>query len=331
MARLQATCKRFAGPLSTLVLVLWPGPAQSQGLPPLHALNPVATARSGLYFQPYVAPAPGWSKWVSLNYGSLIEISLRPDTGYVLDAEVLQIDLGASKDVDPNDYVMLEVPLGGAYDGFLDGFINWYHRIFGIPFPEREDRPQNRFDYAINPETGSQFRGTKSDLFLGDVRLGLGHRYSSQLQSHISITLPTSTGPEGYGRGTVSLNLINTYRTPLAPGVIYEGSAGLGVTPSHGRLAGFQKELFVSLTSGVRTKLWRGQSVFGNLFFHSSHYGGYDLQALDGNDLSLNFGWMLVTPGGQEWRVALSEDLFASGPGADVVVHLGARMVSGKR
>jgi hypothetical protein len=63
--------------------------------------------------------------------------------------------------------------------------------------------------------------------------------------------------------------------------------------------------------------------LYANLFYHSPYYQNTTLPALDGRDLSLDFGWILAERGGSEWRVGLTEDLEPGGPGVDLVLRLG--------
>jgi hypothetical protein len=116
---------------------------------------------------------------------------------------------------------------------------------------------------------------------------------------------------------------VNTLRRQLAPKLLYEGSLGLGFTPRHGELLQGQREVFLAATSGLRVRIWDRHSVFGNLFYHSPYYQNTTLPALDGRELSLDFGWILETGGGDEWRFGLTEDLEPGGPGVDLVVRVG--------
>ncbi|HXE58647.1 MAG TPA: hypothetical protein VNK43_11655, partial [Gemmatimonadales bacterium] len=142
-------------------------------------------------------------------------------------------------------------------------------------------------------------------------------------QSHLSLTLPTSTGPAGFGRGTIAIALLHTYRAPLDSAVTFEGSLGTGYTPKHGPLARYQRTVFLSATSGARIRLWGGQSVYVNLFFHTPYYRDTRLRSLDGRDLTINFGALFRRRDGSEWRLGMSEDLFPSGPGVDLVLQVG--------
>ena len=313
----------FPALLVALVLAV-PLPAEAQGLPEFGPLNPVASSRSGLYFQPFREAEPGrWRPAVALDYASLIEYNRLDQADYVLDSEVLRLSFAASRDLGRRTFLALSASVGGAYAGFLDGFLDWYHARLGFRMSERDERPQDQFLYSIVLPDGRTVNRTSTNLFLGDVRAGLGIRVNSNLQTVFSLTLPTSTGPEGYGRGVPSAAILNTLQTQLTRQLIYEGSLGLGVTPTHGRLADLQNTVMLAVSSGLRHRLWGNQSLYGNLFYHSPYYHDTTLPALDRRELSLDFGWTLQTRGGGEWRVGLTEDLEPGGPGVDLVLRLG--------
>jgi hypothetical protein len=313
----------FPAFLLALVMAV-PCPSQAQGLPEFGPLNPVASSRSGLYFQPFREPEPGrWHHALALDYASVIEYNRLDQADYVLDSEVLRLSFAASRDLGRRTFLALSASVGGAYAGFLDGFLDWYHARLGFRMSERDDRPKDQFLYSIVLPDGRTFNRARPDLFLGDVRAGLGIRVNSHLQTVFSVTLPTSTGPEGYGRGVPSAAILNTLKTEVAPRLIYEGSVGIGVTPTHGRLSDLQNTAMLAVSSGLRHRLWGNQSLFGNLFYHSPYYHDTTLPALDRRELSLDFGWTLQTRGGGEWRVGMTEDLEPGGPGVDLIFRLG--------
>jgi hypothetical protein len=313
-----------AGALLLVLVLATPSPSQAQGLPEFGPLNPVASSRSGLYFQPFREPQPErWRHAVALDYASVIEHNRLAQADYVLDSEVLRLSFAASRDIGRRTFLALSASVDGAYAGFMDGFLNWYHGKLGIRVSEREERPQDRFLYSITLPDGRTITRARRDLFLGDVRAGLGIRVNSQLQTVLSVTLPTSTGPEGYGRGVPSVAVLNTLRAQMTPRLVYEGSLGFGVTPVHGRLADHQNSAMLAISSGLRLGIWGNQSLFGNLFYHSPYYHDTTLPALDRRELSLDFGWILQTRRGGEWRIGLTEDLEPGGPGVDLVFRVG--------
>src|SRR4051794_37790509 len=231
-----------------LALLVFPAAAPSfgwaQGLPELAPLNPMASSRSGLYYQPYRDPAPGrWITAVGVDYASVIEYNRMSQADYVLDSELLRVSLGMSRDLGRNTFLLLGAAAGGAYAGFLDGFLDWYHGALGIRVTERERRPRDRFLYTVTLPDGRSFTRGSRDFFLEDVRVGLGVRSTSHRQTVFSLTRPTATGPAGYGRGVPSISVLNTLRSPLQRHLVYEGSLGLGYTPTHGSLPEGQREL----------------------------------------------------------------------------------------
>ncbi|MFL5495252.1 MAG: DUF3187 family protein [Gemmatimonadales bacterium] len=320
---LRALRRRMLAPL--LAGLALPVSGRAQGLPSYAPINPVAASRSGVYFQPYRDPRPGrWTASLSLDYANTIEYNQLPAASYVLDSEVLRLRLRAARDLDRRAFLQLDADVGGAYDGFLDGFLDWYHRLLGIEIVERKKRPRDAFLYEIALPGKSTIERRRSDLFLGDVRAGLGIRLTPKLQTLLSITLPTTTGPAGYGRGVPSASFLGSLRLALDPRVVYEGSLGLGYTPTHGALASVERTVFVAGSSGLRYRFWGRQSLYANLFLHSPYYRGTTLPSLDRRDMALDFGWLLATRRGPEWRIGMTEDPEPGGPGVDLTFRLGA-------
>jgi hypothetical protein len=69
--------------------------------------------------------------------------------------------------------------------------------------------------------------------------------------------------------------------------------------------------------------VWKHNSLFANLFYHTPYYHDTTLRSLDRRELSLDFGWIVKTGMGGEWRVGMTEDLEPGGPGVDLVVRVG--------
>ncbi len=311
-------------PILTLLLLLLAAPAFAQGLPSFSPINPIAASRSGLSFEPYHDPRPGrWTWNLAVDYASTIEDNQHESEDYLLDSELLRIEARGTRDLGEKTFLLLDAQVGGVYDGFMDGFLDWYHDLLGIAVPERERRPHNEFLYTVHLSDDESVDYDNSGLFLGDTRVGVGMRVTPWLQSIVALTLPTNTGPDGYGRGVVSLNLLNTVRSRLSDRFTYEGSVSGGYTPSHGPLSANQREVFAAATSGLRFRFWGKQSLYANFFYHSPYYEDTALQSLDRYDLSLDFGWLLATSGGTEWRLGMTEDLKPSGPAIDLVFRLG--------
>ncbi|MEO8448272.1 MAG: DUF3187 family protein, partial [Gemmatimonadota bacterium] len=312
--------------LAALMVVSLPAASRAQGLPRYQAVNPVLTSRSGLYFQPYVdSTAHRWKASILLDYGSAVEFTQRETGELILDAELLRLDLTAVHDVGKRGFAGATVNLNGSYGGFLDGFLNWYHKITGLPVAARNVRPNNAFTYEITlPDGQTLTRGARS-MYFGDARLFAGYRLSSSVQAVVAATVPTSTAPPGYGRGTVSVSGIATARFISKSRWGFEGSGGVGFTPRHGDLAAYQNTLFYSGSGGVRYRFAGKQAVFANLFVQSANYQSTTLPALDKREMTLDYGFLLRAKKGPEWFLGMTEDLEPKGPAIDLSFRIGAR------
>jgi hypothetical protein len=316
---------RSAAALAVLLVacLVPPSGAVAQGLPAWAPINPMAASRSPLEFEPFRRPREGWSANLALDYASAIEFGAEPAASYDLDAEILRLRLRVARDLSPSAFVELDGGIGGSYAGFLDGFLDWYHGLLGIELKERERRPHNSFLYRLALPRGPAVEREPSDIHLGDLRLAAGWRYSDRVQTVASIWLPTSTAPDGYGLGVVAGALVTTLHAPIAKPLVFEGSVGAGYAPTHGDLAEYQHTTFMSASSGLRWRFWGRQSLYANLFVHTPYYHDTTIRALDRRDMALDFGWILATRSGREWRLGLTEDLEPGGPGIDLVFRLG--------
>ncbi len=297
----------------------------AQGLPPYASMNPMVFSRTGLETQPYVAPGRRWHVTTVLDYASPIEYTSNPQTFYLMDAELLRLELTATRDVTKNAFVLAQGSFNGAYDGFLDGFLQWYHDLVGLQVAARRIRPRNKFGYELDLADGRHFTFSPSDGYLGDVRLGAGIRHSPHWQTVVSVTLPTGTGPDGFTRGVASVNATTMLRSEFWKRFTYEGSMGAGYTPTHGGLSDLQHTTFLMITQGVRARVAGPFHLYTNLIYHSALYHDTGTTELDARELSLDSGAFFKFKRGPEWLAGLTEDLEPSGPAIDVGFRLGVR------
>ena len=294
--------------------------AQSDlGLPVSVQSNLLATGRSALYFQPYVQPRAGTRLAVAFDYANTYELARGYLGGtYIQDLELATVHLSASRDLSARTFVAADLPLGVAWRGGLDGFLHWWHGLLGIEIPERDLRPEHRFGYVLGLPNGDSVTYRPAQ-FVGDLRLDAGWRFSPHGQIAATVTLPTGTA-EGYRKGTVGAGAILSGWTDLDPRLRVEGNAGLGYTPrTDDVLRPYQRTTFMTLGGGFRWRFYRQASMFGTLWWHSPYYRHTTMRALDGNDVTFDFGWIFRTPGGAEWRVGMAEDPNPSGPGVDAI------------
>jgi hypothetical protein len=308
--------------LAVLLLTLAAGasPALAQSPPPGRPLNPIATSRSGLGYVPYLPFDLTRNRWsLSFEYGNAIDFDQRGAASYLLDAELMRTSVAWTRDLSPRLWLSVEGEIVGSYDGFADGFVVWYHRQIRFVQPERDARPKNVYGFEIALPDGTRVAPEQTGLALGDARATIARRHDAFQQTALTVTFPTATGSGGFGRGVPSLNLTHAMRIDLANPLFWEISAGAGYTPKHGALRAYQHTVFAMGTTGVRIHLWGGQSIYGYFFYHTPYYRGTTLNSLDNHELTGDFGWLIHSKGGNEWRIGMTEDLGPGDPGIDLV------------
>jgi hypothetical protein len=319
---------RTGGAMSLVVLLTCFAPSlPAQGLPALRPINPIISSRSALGFTPVIPRGSGWSFGITMDHGNLIESQERGPERIVIDGELTRLDLSVSRELGPRWFVGARMPIEAADGGFLDGFVDWWHGLFGFDEVVREERPSNVYEYSLGLPDSSLIVRDAGEPGLGDLRLMAGFRHTAGWQTAVTVALPTSTRPVGYQLGTVAVAATTTVRSRLGSDrLTYEGSLGLGYTPREGELADRQQAWFAQASSGLRWRALGLQSVYANFYYHSGAYHDTELSMLSASDFSLDFGFLLKPgAGGPEILAGLTEDLYVFGPAVDMVFRLGLR------
>lgn len=310
---------------AVVALLAWGAPLLAQSLPFHRPLNPFSVTRSTLAHQPYEAYAPSRrAVSVAFEYGNAIEydIPTTAPTSYLLDAELMRASLAWRRDLAPHAFLTVRGEIGGSYAGFADGFFFWYHDLIDFDQPERIARPRNVYANELDLPDGRQIHRDPTPITFGDVEVTVGFRHSLTQQTAVTLALPTATTRD-FGRGVPAAAVVHTLRVPLRRTVIFEGSIGAGFTPRTGDLSAYQRTLFLSGSTGIRWRLWGGESIYGYFFYHSPRYEGTTFPSLDRREITGDFGWIRRARDGSEWRIGLSEDLAPGDGGIDLVLKVG--------
>ena len=277
-----------------------------------------------LFAPPLMMPQQTWGLTFALDYGSAIELYGAGARGITLDAEFGRFQVWLTRRIDDRWFAFGQVQIQGAYDGFMDRFIDWYHSVLGVQYIARELRPLNKYRYSITYDRGQTIQYGPVDLGIGDSRIGVGRMLGQHAQVLLVLGLPTSTGP-GYRAGTLQTGLILMGEAPLLPWLTVSGSIGVGLTPKTGTLAQYENVFFMSFSGGPRVRLsWRN-FLYANIFVHTPPFHGTDLRPMDLTDFSIDFGWMFRVDSRTELWLGVVEDPFPDGPAIDVVFRFGIR------
>ena len=299
-------------------------PPDFSGLPPLAPQNPLEANRSVLFAPPLMMPQGDWGLTVNFDYASAIELYSAGARSMTLDAELGRFQIWLTRRITDRWFVLGQVQIQGAYAGFMDQFIDWYHSLLGVTYYARQLRPRDQFSYEVVYGKGQVLRYRPVDLAIGDTRVGVGLTLGAHAQLLLVLGLPTSTAI-GYGAGTVQTGLILTGEAGLLSWLTVSGSIGVGFTPKTGTLADFQNVLFASFSGGPRVRLsWRN-FLYANLFVQTPPFHATGLRPMDLNDFSIDFGWIFRIDRQTELWLGIVEDPLPDGPALDVAFRLGLK------
>lgn len=291
-------------------------------MPAFSSLNPSMVSRSGVMAYPYKLPSPGWKMVVQTSYASIIEYDHNDRSRHLLDAEIARAEVALRKDIGRTVWLGGALGASSASSGQFDGFLDWYHDMIGFPMHERNIRPSNQFADTLVIK-GKQIRARSTGrVSISDVRMEGGYRWSPDLQTVMSVTLPTAPSSSLDHRGVVTVSLSQTLRGRFGDRVVMEFSGGGSYAPRTGPMSEMQRRWNAGGTFATRIRMTGGHSVYGIVFYHSAPYFNTGLATQDSGELTADFGYIFRSRSGREVRLGLTEDIYRLDQGIDVGVRL---------
>lgn len=305
-------------------MLLFPLVASAQAVPHYVPINPVLASRSALHFQPWMPAGDAWRTSLTVDYANAVEPGATPDRReYIFDSELMQVDLWLTRNLSPDWFVTINAALRSAHDGFLDDFLNGYHDIIGFKVPARNRRPLDTYGWQFSlPDRDMDI--ARQGAFLGDIRVGAGRRIGST-QVVASLTLPTATNsvPE-WSRGTIGTAVNVISRVMDRDRIALDAGGAIGWTPAQGELASYQRTVFAAGMGSVRWRALGSQVLFGTLFVQSANWKDTGFVAMEGPEITLDFGALLhLKDGWPLLHVGMTEDLLPRGPAVDADFRVG--------
>ncbi len=290
--------------------------------------------------QPYLERAtPETSFSAGLSHTSVFTVQNSGGWVIDMDMEITELLLRYRHYFKPFGELGIELPLIAFGNGFLDGALDFYHDLIGIPDPYgRSGRPENSFLYEIRhgdfnqllSERGSGQPGTTA-LVLGETGAGAGDlrltlkrpllvadTYSLSIKGDLE--LPTGNAKEGYGNGNTDIGVSLLYDKRISNTIMSYWNIG-AVFP--GDVDGYRiidLKNFVYGGSAIEFDIWKKWDLLLHLQVQSPVYPETDLRAIDGTAYLLAFGCRYHT-GKTSLEFSITEDL--NGTGApDVTAHI---------
>ncbi len=145
----------------------------------------------------------------SLYYSSVFMSRQSPTWDVLLDMEVATLELQYKKDIGQNLELGITIPVISFNSGFMDGFLQDFHKTLGVGDYGRSARPNNEFAYEVRNNGQLMIRG-ETGTGLGDIRLTAKKMIFTAdpaVSVSASLELPTGDASKGYGNGSVDAGL----------------------------------------------------------------------------------------------------------------------------
>ncbi len=246
----------------------------------------------------------------------------------VLDGETHRLTLVVRQGL-ANGYEWgVELPYLSHSGGFMDDFIEDWHRTFGLPQGNRLSTPPHRIDYRYIRNGAELVNVSRSTKGIGDIRLSaavqLSHNFGERIVAlRGNLKLPTGESADLLGSGGTDLALWLS----VAPGTktveSWRGYGGSGILLlTDGDVLPSQQRNYVAFGNvGLSYRMIPSLALNVQLDAHSALYSGSDLRQLNANAFQGLLGALWEFTPGKYAGFSISEDLTV-GASPDFVFNL---------
>lgn len=223
----------------------------------------------------------------------------------------------------------MDVPFVSHDGGFMDSFVEGWHRTFGLPNARREEFPRDQLLFAVNTPDASA-RLDHSGSGVGDVALLAQYQLSSSQHSTLSaqLRIETPSGKAAKLIGSESWDValgLNAYRSELAADwrVSFHGSLGVVLPGNSDLLPELQNDTVFYGSAALSLPAFKEWlTLKAQLEAHSAFYDT-EIKSLGSTSVQLTFGAGIQL--GKRWNlnIGLSEDIAVrTAPDFTVVMSL---------
>lgn len=256
-------------------------------------------------------PAPVENSFsIGLSYSSVFVEETSQDWSVGLDMEITELEFNFRKDITHLFEMGVDIPVISFNSGFMDGFLESYHDIFGFPDYGRSRRPKNDFLYELRKEGKTVVKGEHGGIGLGDIRLSLKRQLLSEdpvVSVMAEVELPTGSASKGYGSGGIDTGVRILIDKQMGEHFRAYGNAGI-IFP--GKLDA-DKEIslktFFSGGAGIEATYWNHLSFIVQTTLQGSPFPETDIHEIDDTAVLISVGGR-YSAGSGNFELSLTED-----------------------
>jgi len=272
-----------------------------------------------------IAKENGWRVDNSLYITNTLQNESDSDESLVIDVENYRYELGFSYRRD-QWLAQVSIPFVANNGGELDGLIDSWHHLFGLPEGDRDKFPKDDINIGYQRDGAVQFSQDNDTSGLGDLSIAIGFESQNETRYFIGIELPTGSESDFSGNEGVDFAIWVSREKRIDEKISLYGLLGLSIPADDGTLEGLIVDEIWVAQLGLEYRF--NENVVGTvqLDMHSETIENSDLDAFgDSMQILLGLGFLKLI---EDYRLDLffSEDILV---GSAPDITFGVRLVKG--
>jgi hypothetical protein len=240
-----------------------------------------------------------------------------------IDGETSAFAFSWRQGVGNNVEVTARLPVLIVGGGFMDHFVDEWHKTFGLPDGGRPLAQDNVRQITYNNNGITVLDERRSGTTLGDIELGVGYKLRDGAALRGMVKLPTGNKSKLTG-GNLGGALWGDFALPFAKGSSFDGFASLGATFAQKADALEDQQRSVAAFGGVGLGYFITQKfeLRSQLYAHTGLYKDTDLAGLKKPGLQLTLGGSYRCTPSTSFDLFFQEDAITNSS-PDFSLHLG--------
>lgn len=262
-----------------------------------------------------------------LNWSNDANLDASGSSAYTMDAEVIEARLHIERSFWPKVALRAELPWRRASGGSLDGFIEDWHDLFGLPNGSRDRLPRDELLIEYRVADVTLLRVDESTSGVGDIPLSVGYQLQASdtrsMSAWLTVKAPLGDASDLTGSGALDVAISLSGHSALNEDWDVFGQVNAVWLGDGDLLPQLQESAVFSALAGITWNPWRELDLTVQLEGNSRVFdgGGTDLS---GDAILMTFGGSFRTQGGWQFDLGISEDIDV-GASPDIAFNVAAR------
>jgi len=249
---------------------------------------------------------------LDINWSNSADDDISGSNSFTVDAETQDVRLRLEYAFNSDWAGLMEIPWRHLSGGTLDGAIENWHDLFGLPNGVRDRMPKDRLLIEYQQGDAIELQIDDSASGIADVPVGLGYQLKTTdrgaLSAWLTVDIPVGSSSDLLGSGAVDVALSMAGQTQLAEHWQVFGQVDAVWLGQGDILPRYQESFAMAGLAGVSWNAWRRLDLTVQ-FYANSRIFDTSINGLSGDAVVLSYGGTWRTRGGWRFDFGMNEDI----------------------